>query len=1021
MSKFAKFTEKMLEDEVIQKLIGKGWDFVKACDLERESFDEPLLIRNLIRKIIEVNKDIELDDEDIKTVMNYLKLAGTKEEGCKKLLQYLKFGVPIKLKKEKTVKYIRLFNYAEIEKNEFIVTGQAVYHGRDDIRTDLMLYVNGIPLVDIELKNPASFSESWFDAYRQVKDYEKIVPELYKYVQIGIAAEQTAKYFPVVPWQDEDKISEWMEREKNITDPVDAAVEMLSKENLLDLIQNYIFHRIERGEETKVIARHAQYRASEKIVKRVIENISGKNDKNKGLIWHWQGSGKTLTMIFAANKLRLMKELENPTIFFIVDRIELEEQIYQEINALDMETPEIIGSVNELKDALKHDGGRGKRGLIVTLIHKFRLGELTELQKEIVNYSKNTETILNRKNVIVFLDEGHRTQYGIMAAQMRSILKSAFFFAFTGTPISNKQKDTYRQFSYPPEEKYLDRYFVTESLEDGFTVKIVYQPRLEKEVHLKKEMLEIFLKVEMEEIPEKVQPEVEEKVKKRLNKINMILEDPKRIKVISRDIKEHFNEKVKGKYKAMVVAASRKACVHYKKALDELIPKEYSEVVMTYSRGDDKLITNYRDDLFERYKGKDEGDIKKEIIYKFNECENPKILIVTDMLLTGFDSPILQTMYLDKPLKEHRLLQAMARTNRPYKDIKEAGVIIDYIGILNEVAKAFEKYSEDDWKDTIYDMNYLKNEFNNLISEILEILKEVPRDSGERSTLLKATLILTEDEEKGKKFIENYRTLRKVFELLGADEEKLIKFEEYKWISGIYTYYMRTVLRRQPGYEKYAWQYFNKTLKFIRETTEKYEMSEELPQIAFDENYLKRMEEKVKSKEEKAANYVFALNKYVLVEKHRDSISETLAERVENIMKMWGEKNRDFEKIYGECVSVINEGERLTERKKKLMFSDLKYSLLLALEKNPDKGLDKEMYKEEDIILEVNELYDSIKEHTFYGWISQKTARKKVERQVRRFTKRYIISHNISRKKINEIYGDLIEKIESYEKTNHNT
>ena len=227
MSKFAKFTEKMLEDEVIQKLIGKGWEFVKADELERESYDEPLLIKNLIRKIIEVNKDIELDSEDVKTVLNCLKLAGTKEEGGRKILQYLKFGVPVKLKKEKTVKYIRLFDYACVEKNEFILTRQAVYHGREDIRTDVVLYVNGVPLVNIELKNPASFAESGYDAYRQIKDYEKIVPELYKYVQIGIAAEQTAKYFPVVPWQDEAKISEW--REEEIEDPIDAIIELLSK------------------------------------------------------------------------------------------------------------------------------------------------------------------------------------------------------------------------------------------------------------------------------------------------------------------------------------------------------------------------------------------------------------------------------------------------------------------------------------------------------------------------------------------------------------------------------------------------------------------------------------------------------------------------------------------------------------------------------------------------------------------------------------------------------------------------
>jgi len=1007
-----KFTEKNPEDEIIEKLKDKGWSFIPADELEREGYDEPLLIKNLIRKIKEINSGIELADEDIKTVLNELKLRGTGSEGNKKILNYIKYGVPVKLKKEKIVRYIQLFDYGEIEKNEFIATRQAVYRGREDIRTDVMLYVNGIPLVNIELKNPASFSESWYDAYRQIKDYEGYVPELYKYVQIGIAAEQTAKYFPVVPWQKEDevKINEWREREKEITDPVCAALEMLSKETLLDLIKNYIFHRIERGEETKVIARHMQYRASEKIVRRVLENLAGKEDKSRGLIWHWQGSGKTLTMIFAANKLYHRKELGNPTIFFIVDRLDLKDQLYREFHALDLVDSEIIGSINDLKSVLKHDQGKGKRGLMITLIHKFRPGELRELQKELQEYSKTGETVINRKNVILFLDEVHRSQYGIMAGQMKSIFKNAFFFAFTGTPISKKFRDTYREFSYPPGEKYMDRYFVTDSLEDGFTVKIVYLPRLEKEVHLKKEMLEVFLKEELDEIPEKARTNVEERVKKRLNPINVFLEDPGRIKIIAGDIKKHFNENIKGKYKAMVVAASRKACVQYKRALDTMLPEEYSEVVMTYNRDDVKLIKNYRDELIERYRGKDTDVIKKEIIENFNEEENPKILIVTDMLLTGFDAPILQAMYLDKPLKEHRLLQAIARTNRPYNDLKEAGLILDYVGILDEVANAFKKYSREEWKGTMYDMKYLTDEFNDLIDEVIEMLEGVPKDLPGKKTLLKAVEVLTQDEVKGKKFIENYKILRKIFELLGTDDVKLIRLENYIKISGIYSYYIKTVLSREPGYEKYARQYFNKTLKFVREATESYGLEEELPEVAFDESYLKRMEEKVKSKEERTANYVFTLNRYILVERHKDPVSETLADKVENILKLWREKTRDFERIYRECVSVLKEREKLVVRQKTLGFTNLEYSTLLALEKRSGE--------EEYIKSEVKELSDSLEKQMFPGWQSQKAAAKKMEKEIRRFAIRYVIKHNLGKDKIDGIHGDLIENLKKYGKAN---
>ena len=325
------------------------------------------------------------------------------------------------------VKYVLLFDFEELDNNEFIVSRQVIYHGRDDIRTDIMLYINGIPLVEIECKNPASFSENWFDAYKQIKDYEKTVPELYKYVQIGVAAEQTAMYFPIVPWQEEIKVNPWKEGEK---DSIDSTIEMLSKDVLMDIIRNFIFFRVEMGNATKIIARYMQYRAARKIVSRVSANLRGEDEKNKGLIWHWQGSGKTLTMIFAAHKLYHLKNLENPSIFFIVDRIELEEQLYTEFNSLDIVKPEIIGSIHELRRVLKHDDGKGKRGIMITLIHKFRVEELSELQKELEELSKQKETILTRKNVVAFIDEGHRSQYGTIPSINRWIDSPDFLTPF---------------------------------------------------------------------------------------------------------------------------------------------------------------------------------------------------------------------------------------------------------------------------------------------------------------------------------------------------------------------------------------------------------------------------------------------------------------------------------------------------------------------------------------------------------------------------------------------------------------
>ncbi|MDI3483803.1 MAG: type restriction enzyme subunit [Methanobacteriaceae archaeon] len=993
----AGFDEKMLEDYVVEKLQENGWKFIPATELERESYEEPLLIENLKRKLKELNKGIE--DEEIDQVIKELKRRTSGVENTKKILEFFKFGMRLKSEKEQTLKNVEFFDFKNIGKNEFIVTRQVPYHGKDDIRTDIMLYVNGIPLVNIELKNPASFSESWYDAYRQIKDYEKTVPELYKYVQIGVAAEQIAMYFPIVPWQDEVNTYEWKEKSK---DPVDSTIEMLSPDKILDIIRNYLFFREEFGSATKVIARYMQYRASEKIVNRVLKNLEGVEARDKGLIWHWQGSGKTLTMIFAANKLYHDERLENPTIFFIVDRIELEDQLYQEFGSLDITEPEIIGSIKKLKNVLEHDEGRGKRGIMIVLIHKFRPQELRSLQEELEGLSKYRETILTRKNVVAFIDEGHRTQYGIMAAQMKKILRSAFFFAFTGTPIAKVGRDTYREFSYFPEEKYLDRYFITDSIKDGFTVRIVYQPRLEGDVHLKRDMLQTFLEVEFEEIPESIREDVEEGVKERLNIINLFLENRERIGKIASDIAEHFKENVDGKFKAMVVASSRKACIYYKRELDKHLPREYSEVVMTYNRGDPKVIRDYEEELRERYAGKDIDDIRKEIIEKFKEEEYPKILIVTDMLLTGFDAPILQTMYLDKPLKEHRLLQAIARINRPYKDLKEAGVVIDYIGILSEFKRAFEIYSKEDIKGALYNLENLKEEFKKTLRELLGIFEDIPKDEYYREVLLEAVENLTRDDEKTKKFLHGYRELRRIFELIGSD--KIDFFSEYKWLSAIYSYYMRALRRPEPLKESYIKKYFDKTIKYVHRTTELENIKKDLPVIEFDENYLDNLKRQVKSKEERAANIVFTLNRFILVERHKSPVYESLVSRVEKILESWKEKSKNYEEIYKEGTEIIKEIEKSSKRQKELEFSNIEYSILLSLERR---------FKDKSLVNDVKELYENLKD--YIRWINQKTVRKKIEREIRSFIrKKYYKKYGMSPKELDELHKELIEDVINY-------
>ena len=517
-------------------------------------------------------------------------------------------------------------------------------------------------------------------------------------------------------------------------------------------------------------------------------------------------------------------------------------------------------------------------------------------------------------------------------------------------------------------------------------------------------MLKVFLNVELDEIPEYARNEVEAKAKAKLNPINVFLENQTRIAKIAQDIARHFKENVAGKFKAMIVAASRKACVYYKNELKKYLPEAYFDVVMTSERGDDEVIYGYVREARKKYEWKDYKTTLKGIIDKFKNDENPKILIVTDMLLTGFDVPILQVMYLDKPLKEHRLLQAIARTNRPYKDIKEAGVIIDYVGILKEFKRALEMYSKQDKEYAINDYDSVRQDFIDLVNEIKEMFGELTFNYN-RDALLKTIEILTTDVEKEELFVEKYRSMRKVFELLGPDEIKLEYFELYKWISAVYIYYMKVVMHG-TSIDAYVRKFFEKSVKYIYKTTEVEKLEKELPTIEFDDSYLQQLEEKVKSKKEKAANILFTLQRFMLVDKNKTPIYESLAERVEKMIQLWREKTKDYERIYKEGVEIINAKTVLEERQKVLGLTDLEYAMLLNLEEK--------LGKKKTFVENVKKLYNEIKKLIFPNWIKQVTVRKEVERKVRKFVRKLKSKYSLSLEDIDKLYNKLIKSVENY-------
>lgn len=940
-----KIEEKLIEAPLIEELKKRGWKWIEDKNLPRISFDKPLLVENLKEKIREINKNKNLTNEDVDNVVRILENLPSDQNGHREVLRFLKYGIDINTKKE-GIKRVEIFDYKDIENNEFLVTNQFRFTGRENIRLDVVLFVNGIPLVNIECKNPYTLKTNYFEAYHQIKRYEKTAPELYKYIQIGIGYAEMVKYFPIVPW--EEKVDQYIWRWDDLNEE-EAIFEFLRPEMVLDIIRNFLFIKQIRGTEIrKIIGRYMQVRAANKIYQRVIDNLLGKDNKNKGLIWHWQGSGKTLTMIFSAHKLYFEPLLKNPTIFFIVDRRDLERQFGEnELGQLDLNfSYEVLDSIRKLKEVLTHDNYQGKRGVFLTLIHKFNLAE-----EEILNELIGENKIGERKNVVCFLDEVHRSQYGLLANKMKSILKNAFFFGFTGTPIVEREKNTYLEFGYPlDKEPYLDRYFIEDAIRDGYVLNIVYLPRKEKDINLNKEDLEWFIKeMDIEDINDEMDlnslekiildEELKRRIRTRIDHINVILENEKRIEKICQDIVNHFKTNLDGKFKGLIVTGSRRACVRYKKIIDQFLSPEETEVVMSFKADEPKEeIKNYEESLKKRYNINDTEEITKKIINKFRNQENPKLLIVTDMLITGFDEPKLQVIYLDKLLKKHRLLQAMARTNRPFGEIKKAGLVVDYVGIFDYWLDALRFYSQEDRygiEKEIWDVSKIKASFE----ETIEKLKSLFGDRFgifEKKNIDEVIAELSQNEEKAEEFVKLFKDLRASYQFLNIVEEKIdekIRYlKEYRWLACIYEGYKKLI---KPQIDEREFdKYFDKTLKLIHESMEIKEIIDLSQPFIITLEHLKKLRESKLTEIEKTIGILEGLKTMVSIYENKNPIYKTISEKVKKLVEDWKNRRIDYKTLYEEEIKIFEYLKEKEEEKEKSGLKDIEFGFKILLEKD---------------------------------------------------------------------------------------
>jgi type I restriction enzyme R subunit len=667
-------------------------------------------------------------------------------------LEYLRRGVDVEEGRKRV--RVRLLDYDNVENNDFTVCREVQFYGEHtDIRPDIILYVNGIPLVVIEVENIFRLGEEALEeGIAQVLKWEREVPQLFKYVQIGVVYtdDENSVYMPMMKdWRGRERLySRWRDVQGNYN-----ILDLLKRDRLLDVLRWFTFYK-GKDKRDKVLPRYNQYWATVRAVNRVVDYLEGRDTKNRGLIWHWQGAGKTYIMFYIAYQFYNRFFERDPVVFFIVDRRELQRQLYDEF-IKDVYAPyfqeviRVVESIEHLREVLKEIKEREinklaiGRGVYVVLVQKFRPEELEELLP------------IGKKEILVLIDEAHRSHYGVLGATLNRVLPNAIKFAFTGTPVMSYERNTFLHFAYPDRgELYLHKYFISDSIRDGYTLPLKYQVVQEvKGVKVNvsqdeiKELLDMWVRNidevgSLDDLVDLVDEEDEKvlvtrrEIKQKLNKIKVFLENPERLNLIAEYIADRVREDTEGfKFKAMVVVASRLACVRMKRALDRALTKRYGEearkwceVVMTYlSNEREEEIRDYLDELLSRWRGagdkvvRDWDEVNRVIQDSFKEKEDPRILIVTDMLITGFDCPKLKVMYLDKHLYEHRLLQAIARVNRPYKAqnlTKEFGLIVDFVGLLDYVKKTVIKYE-------LLDKEVYKEVFEGSIHTLDDAIREL--------------------------------------------------------------------------------------------------------------------------------------------------------------------------------------------------------------------------------------------------------------------------------------------------------
>ncbi len=685
------FTEDMFEKAVIELLVNMGYTHIYAPDMERD-YSSPLLDSVLMDSLVKLNKGLPLDaiNEAINKLRNFD--TGSLLQKNMQFMDYLQNGVPVRyfVKGEERTSIVYLIDYKNVQNNSFYAVNQFTYiENGNNRRLDIILFVNGLPLVLMELKSPSKDEVNAENAYNQIRNYMQDIPSIFNYNAICVISDLTTNKAGTIT-SGLDRFMEWKTKDGSYENTALAQFDtfyegMFDRARLLDIIKNFICFSVEQAKAFKILAGYHQYFAVRKAVEKA--KIATTTDGKGGVFWHTQGSGKSLSMVFYAHLLQ--EALDSTTLVVMTDRIDLDDQLYSQFSkcaAFLRQTPVQAESKVHLKELL---AGREANGIIFTTMFKFEESE---------------EPLSTRRNIVVMADEAHRGQYGMdervvmieneqgetearivigNARIIRDALPNATFIGFTGTPVSSKDRNTREVFG-----DYIDIYDMTQAVEDGATRPVYYESRV---IHLKLDENTLKLIDSTYDVLEQQADSVTiEKSKKMLGQMESVLGADSTIKSLVDDIVQHYESGRANLLtgKSMIVAYSRPIAMKIYRRLMEVRPgwKEKIGVVMTSGNNDPE---DWKEIIGTKHH-------KEELARKFKDNDDPmKIAIVVDMWLTGFDVPSMHTMYVYKPMHGYNLMQAIARVNRVFKD-KEGGLVVDYVGIAGALKAAMNEYTARD-------------------------------------------------------------------------------------------------------------------------------------------------------------------------------------------------------------------------------------------------------------------------------------------------------------------------------------